>query len=424
MRGPKLVPFPARPPARAAGKPVLAARDAALYLALELEDFPAQTLSAWDPAYRGRAYVVADQDPGNHKTFAIACSREARALGIHAGMPLVVIHRHYRNVGVTLRNPAWEAALCEELRALCLRYTPAFDVGPGGRALLDLAGTPALRALGPEALAEELRREIRARTGLAHPALGLAATRLLARVMARRARGAWLDPARGAGDIFICPPGAEAATLAPLTPDSLPGLSPQCREKIRRYAFASVGQIQRLGRQALAARFGGEGDKLHALACGLDPAEAPARRTDVTAETVLENDINDEDALARKVRFTADKLAFHLRREGLTAEKLAMTLRYSDQRSARKTLPVRPGTDDFTILAGLARRLFLDLYQRRVALRSIALSVPRPGMDRGQTDLFEALDGMHGKRRALGNALAKIRARSGFDVIVNGGSVE
>jgi DNA polymerase-4 len=398
-----------------------------LFLALELEDFAAQVLSAWDSAYRGKAYVVVDQDPDSHKTHVLACSRAARDLGLYAGMPLATVRRRYRNVGATFRNAVWETALCEELRAVCLDYTPEFSVRPNGQTLLDLTGTPAVRALGGRGvatLALRLQAEITRRTGLEEVAVGAASTRLLARVMARRAKGARGPEAPadgGPGRILVCPPGREAATLAPLTPDCLPGLSPQCREKIRRYALSSIGQIQRLGRPALAARFGGEGDKLHALACGLDLEEASSRRRGVMAETVLEEDINDDDELARKVRLTADKLVFHLRKEGVKAEKLVVAIRYSDHKAVRRTVALKPGTDDFAVLAALAQRMFAALYQRRVALRSILLCAPRAGMDTGQTDLFE--DGRGRRQRALSDALVKIRGRSGFGAIVNAGGI-
>jgi DNA polymerase-4 len=399
-----------------------------LFLALEVEDFPAQTLAAWDPALRGQAFVVVNQDPDNHKTFVMACSPEARHLGARAGMPYAVVRRRWRSLPARFPEPAWEAALLEELRALCYAHTPEFLVRDNGCAVLDLTGTPALRealrkgsAAGPlggsapsshpsSLLARRLQHAIRSQTGLQDVALGLAATRLMARVMARQAHPAGLR---------ICPPGREAETLAPLPPSLLPGLSPQCRERIRRYAFETIGHLRAQGRQALAARFGTEGEKLYTLACGLDLAPVPERRRPIEAETTLEEDINDDDALARKVRLVADQLAFRLRQEGAVAAKLTVTVRYSDHRSARKTLTVAPATDGFKELADLALRGFRAAYTRRVALRAIHLSVRQPDADRGQTDLFEGLADL--RARALGDALTKIRKRSGFEAILSAG---
>lgn len=383
-----------------------------LFLALEAPEFPAQAIAAWDERLRGRAFAVVEQDPDSHKTYVIAVSPAARESEIFAGMPLAAARRRLRGLEVAARNPAWEAALGDELRALALRYTPESEVR-GGRALLDMTGTPGARALRPLGLARKLLADACYVSGLGEAYAGAAATRLMAQVMARLCAG------RGEG-AAACPPGSESDILDPLPPACLPGLSPQCRARIRRYSLESVGQVRALGREALAARFGTEGDKLFTLACGLDLETGRAAIRDPSAETVLAADGNDDDALARAVRLTADKLVFQLRARGLQADRLTLAIRYADGKAARKTASVRPRTDAFPILAALARDLFRLLYQRRVALRAVSLTAPAPKPDNGQTELFATGDDR--RQRALGDAMAKIRARSGFGAILSAGN--
>ena len=385
-----------------------------LFLALEAPEFPAQAIAAWDDRLRGRPFAVVEQDPDSHKTYVIAVSPSARKGEVFAGMPLAAARRRLPGLEVAPRHPAWETALGDELRARGLRYTPESEVR-GGRALLNLTGTPAARALRPLGLARKLLRDARYVSGLGEVYAGAAATRLMAQVMARLCAGRGEDAA-------VCPPGSESALLDPLPPACLPGLSPQCRARIRRYSLESVGQVRALGREALAARFGSEGDKLYTLACGLD-LESSGRVAirDPSAETVLSADGNDDDALARAVRLTADKLVFQLRARGLQADRLTLAIRYADGKAVRKTMSVRPRTDAFAALAALAHDLFRALYQRRVALRAVSLTAPAPKPDTGQTELFAGGDDR--RQRALGDALAKIRARSGFGAILSGGNV-
>ncbi|HLP43545.1 MAG TPA: hypothetical protein VK465_18735, partial [Fibrobacteria bacterium] len=99
---------------------------APLYLALEARDFAAQAMAAWDLSLRGKAFVVVDQDPDNHKTHALACSVAALGLGIRPGLPYAAVRRRWRQVPALFRRPDWEAALREELGALCYRYTPEY----------------------------------------------------------------------------------------------------------------------------------------------------------------------------------------------------------------------------------------------------------------------------------------------------------
>ena len=385
-----------------------------LFLALQAADFPAQAIIAHDPSKRNRKLVVVDQDPENHKTYVIACALAARKLGLHAGMPLVAARRRCPRMEIVFRNVDWEAALSEKLRSLSYRYTPEFEVR-AGHGWLDLTGTPAARALSPDALARQVHGYIRKAAKVEDLAVGMASTRLMAKVMARLAQ----ERSEAVG---LCPAGREAEMLAPLDPGCLPGLSPACRERIRRYALSSIGQIHGLGRQALATRFGAEGDKLHTLASGLDLEEIRAVGRGVSAETVLAEDVNDDDVLSRKVRLTADRLVFHLRKGGLQADRLIMTLRHTDGKAVRKTVLIHPRTDDFRILAARALEVFRALYQRRVALRSIALKVPTPDRHTGQQSLFTS-SGDH-RQKSLGDALAKIRSRSGFGIILSGANVD
>jgi DNA polymerase IV len=393
------------------------ARPPPLFLALEAPEFPAQALAAWDDRLRGRPFAVVEQDPGSHKTYVIAVSPAAKHAGLAAGMPLAAARRRLPGLEAAPRNPAWEAALGDELRALCRGYTPEAEVR-GGRALLDMTGTPAARALRPLGLARKLLRDARFASGLAEVYAGAAATRLMAKVMARLC--AERGDAGGEG-AEACPPGSESLLLDPLPPVCLPGLSPQCRARLRRYSLGTVGQVRALGREALAARFGAEGDKLYTLSCGLDLEAARAERCDLSAETVLPADRNDDDALARAVRLTADKLVFQLRARGLQADRIALAIRYADGKAARKTASVRPRTCDFAVLAGLADGLFRALYQRRVALRAVSLTAPAPRPDTGQTELFAGEGDL--RQRALGDALAKIRARAGFGAILSGSNL-
>src|SRR4051812_16855128 len=143
----------------------MSAQPPSLFLALEAPEFPAQAIAAWDERLRGRPFAVVEQDPDSHKTYVIAVSPSAREGEVFPGMPLAAARRRLRGLEVASRNPAWEAALGDELRALALRYTPESEVR-GGRALLDMTGTPDARALQPLGLARKLLRDARYVSGL------------------------------------------------------------------------------------------------------------------------------------------------------------------------------------------------------------------------------------------------------------------
>jgi hypothetical protein len=105
------------------------------------------------------------------------------------------------------------------------------------------------------------------------------------------------------------------------------------------------------------------------------------------------------------------------------ASRFTMALTYSDGRSARRTVTVHPPTAAFPPLAERALPLFFELYQRRVALRRIRLSVAAPAIETGQRDLFADAEAGAGKQEARARAVDRIRAKRSFGAVVSGSNV-
>jgi protein ImuB len=83
--------------------------------------------------------------------------------------------------------------------------------------------------------------------------------------------------------LVIVEPGGDAAFLEPL-PASLLSTDPEVRGRLARFGLRTIGAIAELPRTALVARFGAEGERLHARARGEEtdpfrPRRAPERMT-------------------------------------------------------------------------------------------------------------------------------------------------
>lgn len=377
-----------------------------LYLAAEFASFSAQAVEAWHPAHRGQPFVVIEQNPHSHATAVHACSAAVRNRGIRPGMPLPVAEKRRPGLIAVARNRTWEAEILESLRRLCCEWTPAFDIGPDGALLLDLTGTPASRALEPSPLVRAFQAAVRQKVGLPQTAVGLSQSRVVARLLARQARPE---------GVRCCAPGGEAGLLAAMDAALIPGLPPAVREALKKYGLLSIGQIQGLSREALADHFGAEGERLYGLSRGFDLKAERRAAPKVSARTVLDRDINEQEALLAKLTLTADRLCFELKKEALKADRVALTLAYTDRRSAQKTFALPQPTHDFMGVARHARAAFLTLYQRRVALRSMTLAVNRPRSDPGQLSLFTTP--ADDKQRRLGEAITAIRRKLDFSAI-------
>ncbi len=385
-----------------------------MFFSIEHDHFSAQALSAYDPTLRDHPFVVVQQSVDSHKCAVFACSSHAQALGIRRGQPVQQILKRHRNVEVVPRNDDIEQTAKEELAWIIESLTPEYDVNDFGRCQLNLTGTPIIHRESFDTIADRLRRNVTRTIGLADVAVGVASTRAIANMLAKLARP---------GNVRICEPGEETDVLASLNASLLPGLSPAVRDRIRQYGVKHVGQIQRLGKDALVVRLGGEGERLYSLAIGLDTGRnrrIEKRRT-VEVEVTLDRDVNDERQLIQHVRYAADKVCHALHMENAQTQHLTFVLTYTGNRTTQKTARWPHPTIDLTTVTTSAIRLFRDLYQRRVAIKTIRLAVNRPRTDTGQFDLFESV--WEKKQRDVSKAVTDVRMKLGFDAVMPAANV-
>ncbi len=378
-----------------------------MFISLDHDHFSAQALSAYDPTLRGHAFVVVRQNTGSHKCAVWACASKAQQLGIRRGQPVQTVLKRHPKVEVVTRDDLIEQTARDELGWVAEHYTPEFDVTEYGRCTLNLSGTPIEMDVDAEEIANRVRDDIVTKIGLRDVAIGVASSRLIAGMLARLARPC---------DTRVCIPGTEPETLAAISADLLPGVSGKAKEQIRQYGIKRIGQIQTLGKDALVARLGSEGERLYSLAVGVDAKRKVEKKETIDAETVLDRDINDEKTLRQHVRYTADKLSHLLVSASVWTSRLTFVLTYTDNRRTQKTASFASPTHERDTLTHTALQLFRDLYQRRVAIKTLRLVVRQPRQDTNQIDLFESA---HDRRqRTIGHAMSKVRDRFGFDAVI------
>ena len=382
------------------------------FAAVDVPHFQAQSLAAGNPVLRGKPFAVIDQNSESHKTLILSLSRAARQMGMTSGTPVFVARRRWPRVQLVMRDTSSETRLNTAMHGLFQTYTPDISAHGNGGIILDMTGTPATRKFSPETWGKALQKKL-LEIGLEAVSIGIASSQTVARVLARR-----IQP----DGVVACDTGSETDFLDPLSPELLPGLSPHCRELLRKYGLASIGGVRKLEKEELMLRFGNEGEKLYTLARGLDFETVESKGGAVIVETVLSQDLNDQEALRNQVRLTADKLGHTLRRDKLKAGKVTMVLTYSDKRSVRRTESLKPPTAAFIPLTDKALFLFGELYQRRVALKRIQLKISTPVTDTGQIELFDT-DSIR-KQDSLAMALDKIRMKRSFNAVLNGGLVK
>ncbi|PYM26468.1 MAG: hypothetical protein DMD80_18170 [Candidatus Rokuibacteriota bacterium] len=216
-----------------------------------VEAFAAAAAERAEPSLRERPLaLVTGAAPATRVVEANAAAREH---GIRAGIPEAEAVARCPQL---VRRPASAACADAARRALldaCYGVSPRLeDVAPG-LVHVDVAGLGRLLG-GDAAVAERLGRAARA-VGL--PArVGVAGTRAAGRIAARAGLG-------------VIIPDGEADALAPVRVATL-DWSDEIAQALARWGVATLGELARLPRAALAARLGSMGLVAHDLARGVD----------------------------------------------------------------------------------------------------------------------------------------------------------
>ncbi len=213
-------------------------------------------------------------------------SPDAGALGVRRGMPLGTAHRLAPEATFVIPDPDADRAAVET----ALERLTAFSPGVAGAVepddpsfgLLEVQLDGLERLWGAEPVLVERIREALAPILPGRPRAGIAGTRFAATLAAaldgvdgtlhgpRRldgAPGGAPGGVRRAAGFRSIPPGGEAAFLAPL-PAELLTPNRDLRARLARFGLRRIGAVAELPRSALVARFGAEGERLHARARG------------------------------------------------------------------------------------------------------------------------------------------------------------
>jgi DNA polymerase-4 len=269
------------------------------------------------PELRGLPVVVGgDGDPAKRGVVSTA-SYEARAFGVHSGLPLRTAARRCPGaVFLPVDRPVYEAA-STEVMAVLRAYGAVVEVLGWDEAFL------AVDTDDPETDAREIRRRVHAATGL-DCSVGIGGNRLQAKVATGFGKP---------GGIFRLTGETWLDVLGDRPPDALWGIG---RKTARRLAALGIGTVRGLAEtdpDALAARLGpATGPWLVRIARGEDSSPvsaAPHVPRSRGRETTYQRDLDDWAEVRAEVARLARRVAEEVAAEGRRAVRVVVKVRYA-----------------------------------------------------------------------------------------------
>jgi DNA polymerase-4 len=285
-------------------------------LHVDLDQFLAAVEVGRRPELQGKPVVVGGQGDPTQRAVVATASYEARAFGIHSGMPLRTAARLCPDaVFLASDKPAYEKVSEQVMDAL--RTLPAVvEVLGWDEAFLGA------RTAQPEALAVRIKQTVLEQTGLTC-AVGIGDTRLRAKVATGFAKP---------GGIHRLTRHNWMATMGERPTDALWGIGAKTARKLTDMGITTVIELARADPAALAARFGptlGPWYRMLAFGAGdarvtADPYQPKSRSREVT----FQQNVSDRSELDAQLVELARQVTDDVADEGRPAVRVAVKVRF------------------------------------------------------------------------------------------------
>ncbi|HEX5167275.1 MAG TPA: DNA polymerase IV [Thermomicrobiales bacterium] len=359
------------------------------------------------PELAGLPVVVGGAPEG--RGVVAAASYPARAFGVRSAMPMAEALRLCPDLVIVRGDHHYYRELSHQFRTILDAFSPLVEVVSIDEAYLDASDSDRLFG-GAEALAVALKRRVRDEIGLT-VSLGVAGNKLVAKIASD------LDKPDG---LRVVRPGQEAATLAPLPIERLPGVGPKSTARLREGGIQTLGQLAVAPDVLLRAVAGNDAERLRARARGEDdrpvvPAWEREPRKSIGHEETFGRDLRGLPELDAPLYHLSAATGSELRREGLTGTTVTLKLRYSDFTTITRQASLLKASDAHQEIYQLARTLLSRaLAERNSPVRLLGVRMTGLASAR-QLALFDDADE---RTRKLNAAIDQLAAKGGERLVV------
>lgn len=285
-------------------------------LHVDLDQFIAAVEVMRHPELRGRPVVVGgDGDPTKRGVVSTA-SYEARAHGVHSGLPLrTAVRRCPDAVFLPVDRELYED-VSEKVMAALRSLGVVVEVLGWDEAFLAVDGDP-------EEMAREIRRRVRAATGL-ECTVGIGENKLQAKLATGFGKPAGIF--RLTGETWF-------DVLGDLPADALWGIGAKTAKRLKGLGIATVGDLAAADPRVLAAEMGPTiGPWLVRLARGGDDSpvsDAPYVPRSRGRETTYQRNLEDWADVRREVAELARRVSDDVAADGRPAARVVVKVRYA-----------------------------------------------------------------------------------------------
>ena len=272
----------------------------------------------------------------------------ARQFGVRSATPMAIALR--RCPELTIVRPRMERY--KEISRIVMdafkTFTSLIEPLSLDEAFLDMTTAMSTFAT-PEHMGGAIQRAVFEATGGLTVSVGLATTKLVAKIA---------SDFRKPNGLTVVHPDEVIRFLSPLPVSSLWGVGPKAVERLHRLELKTIGDIAKASDTVLG-QLGPTGQSYRRLALGIDlrPVRQRSRSKSVGWERTLKADLPIGDALRRECRIATDGMVERLKKRGLRTLGIRLKVKTSDFQILTRQAMLKQPEQDAQLLFDVVLRL-------------------------------------------------------------------
>jgi len=385
-----------------------APKNGRVILHVDMNAFFASVEIAHDPSLKGKPLVIAGNEK-ERRGIIVTASYEARAYGIKATMPLWEARKKCPDMIVKLPNFELYRKVSRQMFAKLGTITPLVEAASIDEGYLDITDC---RDLGhPIEIATKIQQILLDELGLPC-SIGIAPNKFLAKTAS--------DMKKPQG-ITILRKRDVPLTLWPKKIREMHGVGLKTEEKLNTIGIYTIEDLAKSDINKIQALLGSNGLSLRNHANGIDDREVdPSRmlsnRT-IGHSTTFSSDVLDEHMIAASFEKLSTGVSDRLRKKGLKAETISITLRFKDRKTITRSLTTQSPIQERSAIFKEVMKLWKNNWNGE-PLRLIGVTtsnlVAHDEVTK-QLDLFSYEQ--DAKQEPLLNTIQKLKNKFGEDII-------
>jgi DNA polymerase-4 len=374
---------------------------------IDLDAFFVSVEQVLNPDLRGKPVVVGGKP--DRRGVVASASYEARAFGLHAGMPLVTARRLCPHAIFIEGSFTTYRDASQRFTAILADFSPYLESVSLDEAYLDVTGFESIHG-SINQMAVAIKQRIKDELGLPS-SVGVASSKVVAKIASELSKPDGLLEV-AAGD--------ERSFLAPLPVAKLPGIGKKTEQILNSLGITTIGELSTMPLSDLKSHFGASGELLYRHANGIDDSKVEPAGTakSISRETTFGRDTRDCSLLKGTLGYLSERVGAELRQKSRQAGCVTLKLRYADFSTITRRHTLTKATDaDQTIFNVGLKLLIRALLEGKKPVRLIGIGVSNLTEAGRQLDMLDLSDQ---RLERLNKAIDRIRRKYGFTAIQTG----